>query len=173
MTQISYHRNQLQLAISSYVSFASVSNLNFQTEDMNFSKSKGRFRNIAITPTIKYITKKTYFKNYHFFLGAGPLWSQRTIKLSSSQTDKEINLKAHKVNYESRGAIIQLGLEQPKSEALAHPLYFELAFIFSESRKAFLINTEDFRKTEILSRTSAVSDVKNFKVFFSVMMTMF
>lgn len=171
MTQISWQYRRFEISASSYVTIARYHGLDFRTDEVSYRDAHGRFRNIAITPTIKYSPGIFDFKDFHFFIGGGLLLSQRTYNLSAAEVSEDIDLNIHKVNYEARGAIIQLGLEQQKTPSRAHPLYFEIALISTKSMNSSLINTENFRKTDIISKSKARREIGHQKILFSFGLT--
>lgn len=167
-TSVSYRFKRIQWTISSYTLFGGISNLSYDTKVIQFSKTSGRFRNVAITPTARY-HPNIQLGSFSPYLGAGILWSHRTNKLRRAQMTTKTDLSNNKINYESRGLIIQLGIHQTNQATNGKfPLFIELSLIHSQSRNVSLIDTSNFRKTEILSKQDAPSEIKNSKVLLSL-----
>lgn len=173
-TQIAYQKKRWELAASSYVTLGRYKSMHFEAHDSIFKETKGRYRKIAITPTLKYFPNIRLESTFHPYLGLGVVWSHRTYNLGGSiQELAPIDLNNHKVNYESRGGILQLGLEQLRTEERKYPLFIEIAGIYTESRNVSLIDTSNFRKTEILSKRDAVNHMRNIKIYLSIGVTLF
>lgn len=174
MTQLSYQWGRFEFSASSYMLIAGINNLDFKTREFEFNDSSGRYRNIAITPTLKYFPKFASGSVYHFYIGAGPQLSHRTMTLRRSEIEGgDLRLDQHKVNYEARGLLVQLGVEQLRTESRKNPMYVEVALVHSQTRNARLIESENFRKTEILDKRQAVGELKYFKLLFTVGYTLF
>ena len=170
-THFGYHWYKWELTASSYVSFGDVSDLSFEVNGDDI-QGDGKLRFVSISPNIRYYTDWWFYEGWRFYVGAGPIWTLKTIKFDRYDSEKTLG-EDRKLTYESRGAMLILGVEELLPLKQLHPVYVELATGFTVSRELSVVDNSTPAETEILSSEPAHDEVQNYAIVLSLGITLF
>lgn len=170
-THFGYKWIKWEFLATSYVYFGKVGGLEFDADGVLIQGSGG-YRNTVISPVFKYLTDWEVKKNWFFYVGLGPTWSLQTIKLRNFESDEDFN-REHKLVYDSRGGSLTLGVEEQLPFKDMHPVYIEMVYTYLKSHKLSVVDTSDFRETNILSTQGSKQDISTSTILLSIGITLF
>jgi len=172
VTHFGYKWTKWEVNASSNVSFGKVEDLTFKAGGQEFIGS-GSYKNVTISPMLKYITDVQPIDNWFLYFTGGPVWSAQTMKLKKFIIVGKVPSKEFKLVYESFGGQLGFGIDEITKFKEMHPVYLELIFSVSTSYKVSIVDTSDFKETSILSSEEAKQDINTYSITLNFGMTMF
>ncbi len=172
VTHFGYKWTKWEINATSNVSFGKVEDLTFRAGGQTFSGS-GSYKNVTISPMLKYITDIEPFENWHLYFTGGPLWSAQTMKLKKFIIVGTLPSKEFKLVYESFGGQIGFGIDEITRYKEMHPVYLELILSMTNSYQVSIVDTSDFKETNILRTEETKQDIKTYSITLNFGMIMF
>jgi hypothetical protein len=122
-----------ELMASSYINAGSFRRTRQQVGTTEVS-GKGNFRSVGLAFPAKYILSRPLWDKWHPYFAAGPAIGLKTYRFTSTSVVGGNYNSKHKLTYDSKGAIVLIGLEQwlPKSK---HPAYLEFTYKYLATKK--------------------------------------
>lgn len=176
-TQFSYRFDKVEIGLESHTTFGYARNFSFGYQNTVLTGAGG-FRSFDVTPTIRFNTPEYQFeylnyigfKKFKAYVKFGPSWLLNSLNLEKFNINT--NGKDLKLNYDSFGAALAIGVEQSKATN-RFPFFLEVSVAAYRSYKATLIDRTDKTKTEILLESSARDDIKSYSIFYKIGVTLF
>ena len=176
-TQFSFRLERVEIGLESHTTFGRARDLRF-AYDSTVLEGRGNFRSFNITPTIR-INSDIYevdflhhigFRRFKLYVKFGPSWLLNSLDLDDFNIDT--NGKELKLNYDSFGGSLSIGIEQVK-EIYRFPFFAEVSVAAYRSYKATLVDRTDRTKVEILKEQSAREDINSFSIFYTIGASLF
>ncbi|WP_412469835.1 MULTISPECIES: hypothetical protein [unclassified Halobacteriovorax] len=176
-TQFSFRLERIEIGLESHTTFGRGRDLRFAYEN-RVLEGEGNFRSFNITPTIR-INSDVYeidfldfigFKTFKAYIKFGPSWLLNSLDLDDFNINT--NGKSLKINYDSFGGALAIGVEQVKT--VDHfPFFAEVSVAAYRSYKATLVDRTNRTKVEILQEQSAREDINSFSIFYTIGASLF
>ncbi len=160
-THFGYLTRRWEVNLSSYVHFGKIDGLHF-TVGNNQVEADGSFRTMFFAPMFKYVTEITPKTNWNLYFTAG---SVQSIKLAPFTDHTGVARPNHRINYESRGGIIGIGMQEMLPFKKMHPVYVEFLYSYVRAYRMTLVDTSDFKEVNTVE-----AEDTSFKVFDSLFM---
>lgn len=169
-----YKSKSYEFAIASTAQFGRLDEEVRYDNGENIFFAKGSHKSLVVSPIIKKTTHIEIIKNWCFYIGAGPVWSLQSARLTSFDTPlTEQTPTSAKLSYESFGAQLIIGIEENLPYKEMHPVFIEISFMKTDSTKISLVDTTDFKETKILASKKSESDIDTHTIFLNIGMTIF
>lgn len=153
-----YRFKNLELLLSSNAYIGKVENIRFEFHSETI-QGTGRIRSVDFTPTFKYITPFKLYRNWAFFMSAGPSWILHSIDLDQFTSGQE-GFNNTKLSYDARGITLSLGVEEITETKEMKPVYIQLLFSYFKSRKVSLVDVSNSKEIQILSEEESHQGIK-------------
>jgi hypothetical protein len=149
-TSFGYKWNTFEVLIGSDVLFGKLKDMTFLVNSAEI-RGDGSFRIFSVSPILRYYTPYTIYSRWNFFVGAGPTWSLHTFIIDNNLNGTDFNNKK-RINFENRGASINIGFEEVVPYKEMHPTYIELGYSYMRSKQVFIVDASDLQDAKTLSR---------------------
>jgi len=171
-THFGYRWERYEFTISSTIVLGKVEDLSFVINENSF-KGSGNYQNLMVSPTLRYFVPWKPLKEWRINLGTGPIWSQQTVRLKEFVSTGPFSGRNFKLTYDSVGWGISIGLEENLKYKEMHPVYVELSYVRLYSLRAYLVDTSDSTKSNVLSKSEAKKDVRAEALILSIGIVLF
>jgi hypothetical protein len=149
-------RGPFEISVISLIRFSKKENVSLPLNEQTLAGRSGAY-DVLISPQFKtYIPWGITSKGtpWNFYFTAGPSWSLHSFTFKNNTTARDLDFPVSsaqfKVTYDTYGLVAGVGFQEVTKFKSMHPVFIELLYTRSKTRKASLLDTSKFHVTNVV-----------------------